>query len=45
MFLKKEHNIVGIDNYKGTTLENNTEILDKNLLGHKKAVLSLCSRK
>ena len=34
------------DDYTGeTNLENKTEIMDKNSLGHKKAVLSLHSRK
>ena len=37
--------VKGVDNYTGTTLENRTEIVGKNLLGHKKVVLSLCSRK
>lgn len=38
--------INSFDDYIGvTTLENKTEIMDKNSLGHKKAVLSLCSRK
>ena len=34
------------DDYTGeTNLENKTEIMDKNSLDYKKAVLSLCSRK
>jgi hypothetical protein len=42
---EKPKYVMGVDNYTETTLLNKTETVDKNLLGHKKAVLSLCNQK
>ena len=42
---KKPKYVKGFDNYRGATFLNKTEIMDKNLLGHKKVVLQLYSQK